>query len=52
MKKQVGILRGGEHDYENSLRLGGELILYIIENLGDRFQVIDIFIDKNNIIFY
>ncbi|HPS21759.1 MAG TPA: hypothetical protein PLO44_03070 [Candidatus Paceibacterota bacterium] len=49
MKKRVGILRGGEHDYENSLAKGGELILHITEKLGDKWQVFDIFIDKDNV---
>jgi len=48
-KKRVGILRGGQHDYENSLQKGGELILHITDKLGDKWQVFDIFIDKNNI---
>jgi len=47
--KRVGILRGGEKDYENSLEKGGELISHIVENLSDRWKVIDIFIDKDGI---
>lgn len=47
-KKRVGILRGGagEH-YESSLRKGGDIISYIYENLSDKYQPVDIFIDKD-----
>jgi D-alanine-D-alanine ligase-like ATP-grasp enzyme len=49
-KKKVGILRGGKgKHYEKSLNKGGEIILHILEKLGDRYQVLDIFIDKNDI---
>ena len=48
-KKRVGVLRGGEYNYENSLEKGSELISYIFNNLSDNWQVADIFIDKNNI---
>ena len=47
-KIKVGILRGGtgEH-YATSLREGGNIISHIFENLSDKYQTIDIFIDKN-----
>jgi len=47
--KKVGVIRGGKYDYENSLKKGGELISHIVENLSDKWKVVDIFIDKNNI---
>ena len=44
--KRVGILRGGDIDnYENSLQKGGELILYIHENLADKWKPVDILVD-------
>lgn len=48
--KKVGILRGGmgKH-YKTSLQKGGEIISYISENLRDKYKVIDILIDKDNI---
>ena len=48
IRTRVGILRGGmgEH-YGSSLRKGGEIISHIFENLSDKYQTIDIFIDKN-----
>jgi D-alanine-D-alanine ligase-like ATP-grasp enzyme len=49
-KKRVGVLRGGEGDhYDKSLKDGGEVILCIRENLADRWQPLDILIDKNNV---
>ena len=48
--KRVGILRGGNGKYyASSLRKGGEIILHISENLGDKYKPIDILIDKNHI---
>lgn len=48
--KKVGILRGGtESYYDNSLRRGSEIILYIHEKLADKFTVVDILVDKENI---
>ena len=50
MKKRVGILRGGNKEqYTNSLRLGGELILHIRENLADKWKPVDILIDTDGI---
>ncbi|MFA5791477.1 MAG: hypothetical protein WC884_00350 [Candidatus Paceibacterota bacterium] len=49
-KKRIGILRGGTGDnYHSSLQKGGEIISYILENLSDKYKVIDILVDKNNI---
>src|SRR5471030_1189810 len=47
-KKRIGILRGGtgEH-YNTSLKKGGELIAFILENLGDKYKPIDILVDKD-----
>ncbi len=46
--KRVGILRGGNKEhYENSLQKGGELILYIYENLSDRWKPVDVLVDGN-----
>ena len=49
-KKRIGILRGGtgEH-YTKSLQKGGEIISYITDNLGNKFQVFDIFVDKDHV---
>ena len=48
--KRVGILRGGGgENYETSLREGGEIIFYILENLSERWKPADILIDKNNL---
>ncbi|MBU0998967.1 hypothetical protein KKG24_01480 [Patescibacteria group bacterium] len=46
-KKKIGILRGGiGNNYRSSLQKGGEIILFISENLADKYKVIDILIDK------
>ena len=47
-KIRVGILRGGpgEH-YASSLHKGGQIISHILENLSDKYKIVDIFIDKN-----
>jgi len=49
-KRRVGILRGGtgEH-YASSLKKGGDIILYISENLSNKYKVVDILIDKDHI---
>ncbi len=49
-KIRVGIVRGmaGEY-YESSLQKGGEVITHIFENLPDKYQPIDILIDKDYI---
>ncbi|MEI8270692.1 MAG: hypothetical protein WCG45_04950, partial [bacterium] len=47
-KKKVGILRGGnKENYANSLRVGGELILHIRENLSDKWKPVDILVDTD-----
>lgn len=49
-KKRVGILRGGtEGDYHASIREGGEIISHIFDHLNDKWKVVDIFIDKDNV---
>lgn len=47
-KKRVGILRGGagEH-YYSSLKRGGEIILFIQENLSDQYKPVDILVDQD-----
>jgi D-alanine-D-alanine ligase-like ATP-grasp enzyme len=47
--KKVGVLRGGKHDYENSIQKGGEIISHVFDKLSDKYKVLDIFIDKNNV---
>ncbi len=49
-KKRVGVLRGGtgEH-YKTSLKKGGDIILFINENLSDKYKAIDILVDKDYI---
>ena len=48
--KRVGIIRGGggEH-YASSLRSGGDIILHIVENLGEKYKPVDILIDRDYI---
>ncbi|MFA6076483.1 MAG: hypothetical protein WC735_00190 [Candidatus Paceibacterota bacterium] len=49
-KKRVGILRGGVGaHYTTSLKRGGDIISHIFENLGDKYKVVDILIDKDHI---
>jgi len=48
--KRIGILRGGTgENYGASLRQGGELILYLNENLADKYKPVDILIDQDYI---
>ncbi len=50
MKKRVGILRGGNSaDYEKSIKQGGEVLSFILENLSDKYQPVDILIDKDDV---
>ncbi|MDO8686719.1 MAG: hypothetical protein Q7K11_00725 [Candidatus Berkelbacteria bacterium] len=52
-KKRVGILRGGAGEHYNaSLKKGGDIILYIQENLSEKYKPIDILIDKDYIWHY
>jgi len=47
---RVGILRGGAGEsYRSSLQKGGEIISYILENLGDKYKTSDILVDRNHI---
>lgn len=49
-KKRVGVLRGGAgKHYKSSLQRGGELIYSITDNLGNKYKVFDVLIDKNHI---
>jgi D-alanine-D-alanine ligase-like ATP-grasp enzyme len=49
-KKRIGILRGGKGKHYNaSLKRGGEVIKYISGNLGDKYSVIDILVDKDGV---
>jgi len=49
-KKRIGILRGGKgENYATSLKKGGEIILNINENLGDKYKTFDILIDRKGI---
>lgn len=48
-KTRVGVLRGGNgRHYHGSLEKGAAVITHLFENLGDKYKVFDIFIDKNN----
>lgn len=50
---KVGILRGGiGEDYFESLEKGGEIISYIQENFPDKFQPIDILVDREGVWHY
>ncbi len=50
MKKRVGILRGGKSEnYEKSIKEGGEILSFILENLSDKYQPVDILIDKDDV---
>jgi len=49
-KKRIGILRGGSgKNYEASIKKGGEVISFITDNLGNKYQVSDILVDKDHI---
>ena len=49
-KKRVGILRGGKgKNYKTSIKKGGELIVFIVENLGEQYIPIDILIDQDDV---
>ncbi|MCX6757636.1 MAG: hypothetical protein NTZ44_02020 [Candidatus Nomurabacteria bacterium] len=50
---KVGILRGGiGEDYFESLEKGGEIISYIQKNFPDKFQPIDILVDREGVWHY
>ncbi len=47
-KKRIGIIRGGGGEYyASSLKSGGDIILHIVENLGEKYKPVDILIDKD-----
>jgi D-alanine-D-alanine ligase-like ATP-grasp enzyme len=47
--KRIGVLRGGAgKHYASSLQKGGEIISQIFENLGDKYKVLDILVDKES----
>ncbi len=49
-KKRLGILRGGAgENYNSSLKKGGEIILHINQNLGDKYKVSDILVDRDHV---
>jgi len=49
-KIRIGIIRGGKGDnFEFSLKEGGDLISFINNNLSNKYQAVDIFIDRENI---
>jgi D-alanine-D-alanine ligase-like ATP-grasp enzyme len=56
-KKRIGILRGGGglpagrqgKNYTSSLQKGGEIISSITDNLGNKYQVFDVLVDKDHI---
>jgi hypothetical protein len=47
--KRVGVLRGGNENYEASLKEGGDFISYVLENLSERWKPIDLLIDKDGL---
>jgi len=48
--KRVGILRGGSgKHYASSLQKGGDIISSITDNLGNKYQVFDVLVDKDHI---
>src|SRR3989338_498896 len=48
--KRVGILRGGTgKNYKSSLKEGGNIIAYILENLGDKYKTSDILVDRKGV---
>lgn len=44
---KIGILRGGEENYDDSIEKGGKYILHIFEKMPEH-KAVDIFIDKEN----
>jgi D-alanine-D-alanine ligase-like ATP-grasp enzyme len=49
-QKRVGILRGGTgEDYTSSLQVGADLISFIIENLADKYKIVDILVDRDGV---
>mgnify|MGYP001612409943 CR=1 FL=1 len=49
-KKRVGILRGGgEDDHLSSIEQSAILITQIIENLSDKYKIVDVLVDRNGV---
>lgn len=49
-KIRVGVLRGGDEEhFDLSLRQGSEAMLFILENLSDKYIPVDIFVDRDGI---
>lgn len=49
-KKRVGVIRGGKGDhYASSLKKGGDIISFILENLSDKYKPVDILIDREDV---
>ncbi|HAS80446.1 MAG: hypothetical protein UR25_C0001G0049 [Candidatus Nomurabacteria bacterium GW2011_GWE1_32_28] len=49
-KIRVGVLRGGiSKDYRSSLLKGGDIISNIFENLSEKYKVVDILVDKDDV---
>ncbi len=48
--KKIGVIRGGDWEgYENSLKQGADIFSYIQNNFPNKYEAIDIFIDKDGI---
>jgi len=49
-QKRIGVARGGTGDnYASSLKKGGEIISYLLENLANKYKPIDILIDRQGV---
>lgn len=48
-KIKIGIIRGGADNYEDSLVAGSDIISYINKNFPEKYEAIDVFLDKENI---
>ena len=49
-KKRVGILRGGtSENYVSSIEEGANLITHIIENLSEKYKIVDVLVDRDGI---
>lgn len=44
---KIGIIRGGEENYDDSLTRGSKVILHVLEKMPD-YKLYDIFLDKEN----
>lgn len=45
---KIGIIRGGVENYKDSLLEGKEILSFLNENLYNKYETIDIFLDKEN----